>query len=64
MERTLQLLRDIVDNAPLPIGVYTGSELKIELANLAMIKTWGKGDKVLGRSYIEVLPELGKQRIF
>ncbi|MCP2025172.1 PAS domain S-box-containing protein [Flavobacterium sp. HSC-32F16] len=64
MERTVHLLRDIVDNAPLPIGVYTGPELKIELANLAMIRTWGKGSEVIGRTYIEVLPELLKQRIF
>lgn len=64
MERTLRLLKDIVDHAPLPIAVYTGSELKIELANTAMIKTWGKGDQVIGKGYLEVLPEIQKQQIF
>ncbi len=63
MERTLQLLKDIVDHAPLPIGVYTGSGLKIELANQAMIQTWGKGDHVIGKTYLEVLPEIEKQLI-
>ncbi|MBE8724468.1 PAS domain-containing sensor histidine kinase [Flavobacterium hungaricum] len=64
MEGNLQLLKDIVDHTPLPIGVYTGSALKIELANPAMIKTWGKGDQVIGKTYLEVLPEIQKQLIF
>ncbi|MFC0776979.1 ATP-binding protein [Flavobacterium sp. HJSW_4] len=64
METTLQLLKDIVDHAPQPIGVYTGKELRIELANQAMVHTWGKGDAVIGRTYFEVVPEIGKQQIF
>ena len=64
MERTLQLLKDIVDNAPQPIGVYTGKELRIELANQAMIRTWGKGTDVMGRTYFDVVPEIGGQQIF
>lgn len=64
MERTLQLLKDIVDNAPQPIGVYTGKELRIELANQAMIRTWGKGTDVIGRTYFEVVPEIESQQIF
>ena len=52
------VLKDIVHNTPLPIAVYTRENLKIELANAAMIKTWGKGDKVVGKEYLEVLPEL------
>lgn len=64
MERTLQLLKDIVDQTPLPIGVYIGTELRIELANQSMIETWGKGDQVLGKTYFEILPEIGRQNIF
>lgn len=64
MERTLQILKDAVQNAPLPIGVYTGEELKIEAANPAMVKTLGKGDDVIGRTYFEVVPEIEKQHIF
>ena len=58
------LLKNIVDNTPLPIAVYTGNELKIELANPAMIKTWGKGTEVIGKKYLEVVPEIEKQQIF
>lgn len=64
METTLHLLKDIVDNAPLPIGVYAGRELRIVIANQAMVKTWGKGSGVIGKTYFEVVPEIEKQRIF
>ncbi|MFH6991691.1 ATP-binding protein [Flavobacterium sp. FlaQc-48] len=61
MYDNLSLLKDIVDNTPLPTAVYTGEELKIELANPSMIQTWGKGDQVIGKKYLEVLPEIQNQ---
>lgn len=64
MYEDLKLLKDIVDNTPLPIAVYTGENLKVELANPAMILTWGKGDDVIGKNYLEILPEIQKQLIF
>jgi len=60
----MQLLNDIVDNTPLPIAVYSGDQLKIELANTAMIKTWGKGDQIIGKNYLEVLPEIKNDDFF
>ncbi|MFH6951030.1 ATP-binding protein [Flavobacterium sp. FlaQc-51] len=64
MYDNVMLLKDIVDNTPLPIAVYTGNELKVELANSAMIRTWGKGDNVIGKNYLEILPEIQNQQIF
>ncbi|MDX6191976.1 ATP-binding protein [Flavobacterium sp. Fl-318] len=64
MYDNLLLLKDIVDNTPLPIAVYTGNELKIELANPAIIQTWGKGEQVIGKTYLEVLPEIQNQQFF
>lgn len=64
MYDNLTLLKDIVENTPLPIGVYVGEELKIEFANPAMIGTWGKGSQVIGKTYKELLPELEGQQIF
>lgn len=46
------------------MGVYTGYELKIELANQSMLNTWGKGNDVIGKTYTEILPELQNQEIF
>lgn len=63
MYDNLMLLKDIVDNTPMPIAVYLGENLRIELANPAMIKTWGKGDQVIGRTYKELLPEIHDQHI-
>ncbi|HLA56453.1 MAG TPA: PAS domain-containing protein, partial [Flavobacterium sp.] len=56
--------RDVVENAPFPIGVYVGKDFKIQLANQVMLNTWGKGDDVIGKSYREILPELENQEIF
>lgn len=64
MHANLRLLKDIVDNTPLPIAVYLGDELKIELANPAMIRTWGKGDDVIGKKYLELLPEIKNDVFF
>nr|WP_315223694.1 ATP-binding protein [uncultured Flavobacterium sp.] len=58
------LLKNIVDHTPLPIAVYIGEEFKIELINRAMIETWGKGDQVIGKKYLEVLPEIENQHFF
>jgi PAS domain S-box-containing protein len=56
--------RAIVENAPFPIGVYIGREMRIALANQAIIDIWGKGGDVIGKLYSEVLPELDNQAIF
>ncbi|MXV16492.1 PAS domain S-box protein [Hufsiella ginkgonis] len=56
--------RGIVENAPFPIGVYTGRELRIELANQAIMDVWGKGNEVIGKRYTEILPELKGSGIF
>lgn len=61
---TLQLLKVVVDDAPLPIGIYEGNNLNIILANKYMINSYGKGEDVLGKSYMDILPELKEQGIF
>ena len=64
IEESEKRLRSIVENSPFPIGVYTGKEMRIQLANQAMLDTWAKGNDVIGRLYSEVLPELNNQHIF
>lgn len=63
MYQNSRLLQNIIDSIPLPIGVYVGNTLKIELANASMIKAWGKGNDVLGKTYLDVVPEIEKQQI-
>ena len=64
LRKSEQRIRSFVESAPFPIGVYTGAEMRIELANKALIDVWGKGDNVIGKSYYEILPELDNQKIF
>ncbi|MFC4476326.1 ATP-binding protein [Flavobacterium chungangensis] len=59
----VSLLKNIVDNTPLPIAVLIGTDLKIELANPAMISIWGKGNEVIGHKYFDVLPETPRHEI-
>lgn len=63
MYRNPGLLQNIIDAIPLPVGVYVGDNLEIALANDAMIKTYGKGNDVLGKTYISVVPEIENQQI-
>ncbi|WP_316794941.1 PAS domain-containing protein [Pedobacter agri] len=71
LEKTLTSLaeseyrtRSIIENAPFPIGVYTGKEMVITFANASIIGVWGKGDDVIGKRYADILPELYNQAIF
>ncbi len=57
-------LQSIVESAPFPIGVYKGREMRIVLANKAIMDVFGKGYDVVGKLYSEVLPELDNQAIF
>ena len=64
VEESEERVRAIVNNAPFPIGVYVGREMRIQLANQSIIDVWGKGPDVIGKLYSEILPELGNQQIF
>ncbi|UUF14279.1 MULTISPECIES: PAS domain S-box protein [Flavobacterium] len=64
LEESEQKIRQLVENAPFPIAVYVGEEMRIELANESIIKVWGKGHDVIGKSYREILPELNNQSVF
>ncbi|MEI6950787.1 PAS domain-containing protein [Paraflavisolibacter sp. H34] len=64
LEESAQQVRSLVESAPFPIGVYTGAEMRIRLANKSMIDVWGKGPGVVGKCYPDVLPELGNSEIF
>ncbi|HEY0108982.1 MAG TPA: PAS domain S-box protein, partial [Fibrella sp.] len=57
-------LRAVVEKSSIPIAVYVGQEMRIELANQPMIDAFGKGPDVLGRRFADVLPEMEEQGIF
>jgi hypothetical protein len=41
-------LLEILCTSETPTAVYSGEEIRIELANAAMLKAWGKGPEVIG----------------
>lgn len=64
IENSEQHMRALVESAPFPIGVYTGEDMRISLANQSIMDAWGKGNDVIGKSYPEILPELENQYIY
>lgn len=64
LEESAAQIRSMVESAPFPIGVYTGREMRIMLANQAIMDVYGKGNDVVGKLYTDVLPELANQEIF
>jgi PAS domain S-box-containing protein len=59
-----QKFRSLVESAPFALAVYVGEEMRIELANQAIIDIWGKGNDVIGKLFSDVLPELKTQQVF
>lgn len=52
----------LVLNSDIPTAIYTGPEMKIELANDAMIyDVWGRDESIIGKTLRKVLPELEGQ---
>ncbi|WP_373056542.1 PAS domain S-box protein [Zunongwangia sp. H14] len=54
-------IRSIIEEATVATAIYTGRDMKIEVANDAMIKLWGKDHSVIGSTLREALPELEGQ---
>ena len=53
--------RGIIEEAPVPTSIFMGKDLKIDIANEAMLKLWGKSEQVIGMKLAEALPELEGQ---
>ena len=64
VEASEQQVRALVESASFAIGVYVGPDLRIQVANEALLTAWGKGPNVLGQRVADVLPELVGQAIF
>lgn len=56
--------RDYVNASPIPIGIYTGREMRIQAVNEAILRTWDKDASVIGKTFREALPELEGQPFY
>ena len=61
VEENEKKFRTLVMEAPMATGLYTGREMRVELANDMMLKLWGKDHTVIGKTLREALPELEGQ---
>ncbi|MBP1222368.1 PAS domain S-box protein [Flavobacterium sp. 1355] len=51
----------MIEQSPVAICLFTGTEMKIEIANDIMIGYWGKDKSVIGKPMIDAVPELRGQ---
>ena len=54
LKQSEQRFRSLVESAPFPIGVYVGREMRIELVNDSILKTWDRSRDVIGKNYADV----------
>lgn len=61
LENSEKRFRNLVEVATVATAVYIGAEMRIQWANEAMLRLWGKDDSVIGKTIREALPELEGQ---
>ena len=53
--------RNMIYTSPSLISILKGENYIVEIANDAIIEVWGKGKDVIGKSLLEILPEIVEQ---
>ncbi len=61
IEESEKRYQNLIYSSTSMICILKGEELIIEIANDAILETWGKGKDVIGKSLLEVLPEIIEQ---
>ena len=56
--------RDYINAAPTPFAIYIGAEMRIKMANEAILKVWDKDKSVIGKTLREILPDLEVQPFY
>ncbi len=51
----------MIHSSPSLISILKGENMVIEIANEAIMDSWGKGNNIIGKSFFEVLPEIAEQ---
>jgi PAS domain S-box-containing protein len=61
IEESEHKYENLIFTSPYMIAIFKGKNLIIEIANNAILETWGKGKDVIGKSFFDVLPEAVEQ---
>ncbi|WP_374951210.1 ATP-binding protein [Mucilaginibacter sp.] len=55
------IYRDIIESSPYPVYMCTGRDAIVAAANAATLAAWGKDSSVIGKPFLEALPEMHDQ---
>lgn len=58
------IFRTLIEESSTPVALYVGAEMKIKVANRAIIKAYGKSEDVIDKPLFELMPELKTQTIY
>lgn len=58
IEKSEVRFHSLIAEAPVATCLFTGPEMKIEVANQKMLSVWGKDASIIGKPLKEVIPEL------
>ncbi len=61
LEESEQRFRNLIEQAPAAISLFTGPDMVVELPNEIMLGFWGKDETVKGKPLREAIPELEGQ---
>ncbi|HEX6226749.1 MAG TPA: PAS domain-containing protein, partial [Chryseolinea sp.] len=65
LQESEERFRTLITETPeVGAGLYIGPELRIQYVNDVMLRVWGKGPSVVGKTLREALPELEGQPFF
>lgn len=56
--KPLQQSHNLFRQAPMAIHIFKNQDLVLELANELTLEMWGRDEKVIGKSFLEIFPEL------
>ena len=56
--------RSLIEEAPVATCLFTGKEMRVEVANDKILAYWGKGKDIIGKTLAEGVPELTGQHFF
>ncbi len=58
VEESEHRYHNMIYSSPSMIGIFKGEDMVIEIANDAILDSWGKGKDIIGKSIFSVLPEI------
>lgn len=60
-EESERRYQHLITDSPVAIAILKGVDMTISVANDAILETWGKGQEVIGKSLLSIMPEVVEQ---